>query len=225
METGLYGHRVSVRIGDPLKFELPPYIADLVVSKTSIPAAELKRIANSVRPFGGRLVAPQMEPNELPGFRAEAIGEGVMRTRDWLPGSTNYTGDWKANADALVRAPVGVLWFDDTLGHFKRSPQPRIVDGVMITADKKWLDASTRADKADYLLNPAVFSDVYTGRILADDELPMLSASACCPRRAPWCSNTVACLMTGWKPGLTRGRCDRCSIPPVCRSGVRTARS
>jgi hypothetical protein len=177
-ESRLYGHRVSVRLGDPLNYELPPYLADLVISMVPIPGDALPRIANSVRPFGGRLIVPASAPIvELAGFRAKTTGDLVMLTRESLPGSTNYTGDWKENADSLVRAPVGVLWFDDTLGHFKRSPQPRIVDGVMISADKKWLDASTREEKVDYRLGPTVFSDVYTGRILGQEELPLLSTS------------------------------------------------
>ena len=65
-----------------------------------------------------------------------------------------------------MKAPLGVLWFDDTLGHFKRSPQPKFIDGVMITSDKDWLDASTRKGQVDYRLLPPVFSDVYTGRVL-----------------------------------------------------------
>jgi hypothetical protein len=69
-----------------------------------------------------------------------------------------------------VRAPLGVLWFDDTLGHFKRSPQPWFVDGVMISYPKDWMEKHRASRKPPYDLLPPVFSDVYTGRVLSNDE-------------------------------------------------------
>jgi len=178
--SGLYGHRIALRQAEVTSCKLPPYLAGLILCKDQLPPEALRRISNSVRPFGGKLVVPKSEAIsaiELPGFIQQADGDQIIFTRTSLPGSTNYTGDWKESADQLVRAPVGVLWFDDTLGHFKRSPQPRFVDGVMISADKKWLDSSTRAGKADYRLQAPIYSDVYTGRILKKDEIPLLSSS------------------------------------------------
>ena len=139
ISSGIYGHRVAIRHVDPLTCELPPYFAELIVSELPVPIEALERIANSVRPFGGKLVVPGSESIselELPGFSQESSGGVAIFTRQSLPGSTNYTGGWGESPDALVRAPLGVLWFDDTLGHFKRSPQPSFVDGVMISADK-----------------------------------------------------------------------------------------
>ncbi|MFT5104581.1 MAG: hypothetical protein ACI8XO_001219 [Verrucomicrobiales bacterium] len=180
LEGDLYGHRIAIRNGDPSTYELPPYIADIIVVKTPLDDENLRRIANSVRPFGGVLVLPEGQivgdGLGLLGFIPDPSGKPHMLTRSELPGSTDYTGGWQESADQLVRAPLGVLWFDDTLGHFKRSPQPRFVDGVMISSDKKWLDASTRTNEVDYLLKPVVYSDVYTGRILTKSEIPMLSA-------------------------------------------------
>ena len=175
IQSGVYGHRISIR----QSCELPPYVANLLLITEAIAAEELKQIAESVRPFGGKLVvahSPSIESVELPGFSVEKSGDQLVLTRTSLPGSTNYTGNWQESADQLVRAPVGVLWFDDTLAHFKRSPQPRFFEGVMISSDKKWTDASTRKDKVDYLLQAAVYSDVYTGRILHQSEVPLLSA-------------------------------------------------
>ena len=86
-----------------------------------------------------------------------------------VPGSTPATG--QKNEDALVRFPLGILWFDDSLTHFKRSPQPRFHDGVMISRPKNWHeDRFSGSNKIDYALLPAVLSDIYTGRVLADDE-------------------------------------------------------
>ena len=180
IQSGLYGHRIAIRQGDGMACELPPYLADLIFSEEPVPPDSLHRIALSVRPFGGKLVVPRSKSLEgvtLPGFQQELAGDRIVFQRVSLPGSTNYTGDWKESADRLVRAPLGVLWFDDSLGHFKRSPQPRFVDGVMISSDKVWSDRSTMTeDRIDYRLHPPVYSDVYTGRILAREETPLLSA-------------------------------------------------
>ncbi len=174
-ESGLNGHRVAVLHDDPRTCDLPAYLANLIVAREALPEADLRRIANSVRPFGGKLVTAG-EDLDLADFdRSQSTL--TTYTRSTLPGSTNYTGDWEQSADELVRAPVGVLWFDDALGHFKRSPQPKFIDGVMISADKTWTDASTRTREVDYRLQPAIFSDVYTGRVLTAEEAPVLRQS------------------------------------------------
>ncbi|MGI9240818.1 MAG: PQQ-binding-like beta-propeller repeat protein, partial [Verrucomicrobiales bacterium] len=180
VRRGCYGDRVAIQQADPMACELPPYFADLIVGGEAVPADAFERIARSVRPFGGKLVVPRSDgvlERELPGFQLEAVGGQAIFIRKSLPGSTNYTGGWAISPDELVRAPLGVLWFDDTLGHFKRSPQPSFVDGVMVSVDKIWADESTRTEKEDYRLKPAVYSDVYTGRVLEEEERPLLSAS------------------------------------------------
>jgi hypothetical protein len=161
---GLYGRRVSVRLADPTHFEAPPYFATLIFVHPDVsldkPARE--RALKSVRPYGGILLI-------------QKNGRLQVTSRDGaLPGSTNYDGDFSVSPDELVKAPLGVLWFDDTLGHFKRSPQPKFIDGVMMSTTKDWLDASTRKGGVDYRLLPPSFSDVYTGRILTDEETGFL---------------------------------------------------
>lgn len=180
----LYGERLAVRQVAPMAAGLPPYFANLIVIAADAPVPDpmaLKQIYGWLRPYGGRLIGPealarmaevaklsQAEVRSLPNGLAVITREGA------LPGSTNYKGDWQASPDELVKVPVGVLWFDDTLGLFKRAPQPKFIDGVMISTDKDWLDASNRKGKQDYRLQPAVFSDVYTGRILDAKEAPQL---------------------------------------------------
>lgn len=141
-----YGERVAVI--DSAE-GLPPYFASVIFGT--------KVIGNALRPNGGRLVSWQGE---------------VLETRGALTGSTNYLADWQSSDDPLVKAPLGVLWFDDALSNFKRSPQPKVVDGVMITSDKDWLDATHRKGKVDYRLQAPVFSDIYTGRVLDEYEAP-----------------------------------------------------
>lgn len=149
-KTGLYGERVAVL--SP-KSELPRYFANIIFGS--------KAIGDALRPLGGKVVSLEGK---------------LIETRGALTGSTNYLADWNTNEDPLVQAPLGVLWFDDALSNFKRSPQPKIVDGVMITADKDWLDATNRKGKVDYKLLAPVFSDIYTGRVLDEYEQPELRA-------------------------------------------------
>jgi hypothetical protein len=144
----LYGERVAVI--DSAE-GLPPYFASVIFGD--------KVIGNALRPNGGRLVS--------------LTGE-VLQIRGALEGSTNYLADWQSSDDPLVKAPLGVLWFDDALSNFKRSPQPKVVEGVMITSDKDWLDATHRKGKVDYRLQAPVFSDIYTGRVLDEYEAPQL---------------------------------------------------
>jgi hypothetical protein len=158
-EAGLYGERACVL--DPkaaaLPDALPPFFASVIFALGGDHTAFLP----CLRPMGGRVVGPEAK---------------ILHTRGTLDGSTNYLADWKSSEDALVQAPLGVLWFDDALSNFKRSPQPKVVDGVMITADKDWLDASHRKGKVDYRLQAPVFSDIYTGRVLDEYEQPELRA-------------------------------------------------
>lgn len=151
IKTGLYGERVAVL---PSKSELPPFFASVIFGD--------EPLGKCLKPLGGKLVS--------------LLDATVLHTRGPLTGSTNYLADWNANEDPLVQAPLGVLWFDDALSNFKRSPQPKIVDGVMITADKDWLDATNRKGKVDYKLLAPVFSDIYTGRVLDEYEQPELRA-------------------------------------------------
>jgi hypothetical protein len=149
-DSRLYGERISFI---PSTEGLPPYFADIVIGD--------KDPGDVLRPLGGKLIS---------------MNGRLLRTRGALTGSTNYLADWKPSEDPLVQAPLGVLWFDDALSNFKRSPQPKIVDGVMITADKDWLDATNRKGKVDYKLLAPVFSDIYTGRVLDEYEAPELRA-------------------------------------------------
>ena len=162
VRSGLCGSRVAVTLAEPATFEMPPYFANFIFAHQGISLDSRDRVFKSIRPYGGKLIMQS------------ATGLQTTTRDGALPGSTNYHGDFSASPDALVKAPLGVLWFDDTLGHFKRSPQPKFIDGVMISTTKDWLDASTRERRVDYRLLPPIFSDVYTGRILTDDETHLL---------------------------------------------------
>ena len=186
--AGFYGTRVTV-LGDALAAaQLPRYFARLVVSETAEDLLSDLGWYEQLRPYGGvACVFDQAESEAEPisrrledggfvgahtAFREDAL---FIERRGPLPGATNYTGGWQS-ADELVRAPLGVLWFDDSLGHFKRSPQPHFVDGIMVSRPKDWHEDRGKEKRGYYLL-PRVLSDVYTGRILNPDENGELDVS------------------------------------------------
>ena len=194
--AGLYGKRVSFRVGGPGEIEFPPYIAIIAVINdvhwlADGDAAEIGMSGFDVlRPYGGtacvnlsdddhaRLIAVDRGAGSFAIERT--AGMTVVRRQGPLPGAANYTGGW-SNHDERVKAPLGLLWFDDTLGHFKRSPQPMFVDGVMISYKKDWMARHREGKKTPYVLLPPVLSDVYTGRVLASKE--RLSTELKFPRR------------------------------------------
>jgi len=188
-ETGHYGERVAAFVSSFDALQLPPYFADVVVSETpdrllaQLDASNMPQLLKVLRPFGGQLVLTtasaqqralieivNSEPDS--GLNVETLETQLAVTRvGALPGSSNYTGGWQHSPDANVRFPLGVLWFDDSLGHFKRSPQPQFVDGVMVSYPKDWHAPRIRGVyTVDYPLLAPVLSDAYTGRVFDDAE-------------------------------------------------------
>ncbi len=189
--AGVYGTRAAVIESDPRHTDLPPYIATVVTTETPHRVADSwPQRLQALRPFGG-IAASRMatksdktSANTLqvppPGNfeQSEFKGQLLLRRVGPLPGSTDYDGDWMPSPDELVRFPLGVLWFDDTLAHFKRSPQPRFIEGTMISKPKDWHASRVEGEHAtDYPLLPTVLSDIYTGRVLDDSEQPELRGS------------------------------------------------
>ncbi len=183
--AGWYGTRIAVWVGPPDRFAFPPYLASLVVSET--PSGEatdwgkfVRRVFPTLRPHGGTacLQLPAAEHEKLaaavrgtgwPQAQCSTAGELALLRRDSaLPGAVNYTGGW-SSPDERVRAPLGVLWFDDSVGHFKRAPQPKYIDGVMISHDKAW-QGWLDGDRPPYRLAGTNYMDVYTGRVLTAEE-------------------------------------------------------
>ncbi|HUT95689.1 MAG TPA: PQQ-binding-like beta-propeller repeat protein [Thermoguttaceae bacterium] len=206
--AGLYGERAAVHAGDPLEFGLPPYLAELVVSE-DLDAAGLasgrrfvERVFHWLRPYGGKaclaIAADKHHALEawcrdagLPGAELRRDGDLSLLVRPGpLPGAADYTGS--PNRDALVKAPLGLLWFGDTFHHHKLFYQTfeheigrglpeniQVVDGVMRYA----------VTQAPYGPNPKSIGyreylrfletskkyfdghvDVYTGRVLSQTE-------------------------------------------------------
>lgn len=131
--AGLYGVRVTVHEGDPAQSALPGPTANLVVSGRSttegpgaLPDEEVQRL---LRPYGGQacLGAP-------PAMR--------VTTRGDLPGAGTWThlysdpANTNCSADALVRGPLGVLWFTDLNfpmpSRHGRGPAPLFYKGTLL---------------------------------------------------------------------------------------------
>lgn len=192
--VGVYGSRVAVIEADIQTTSLPPFIASLITTETPAKTATLwKKLLPSLRPFGG-VAAPRLVgtidrsrfngllhsmPAPLNNFELTDSGdEEIVRRSGPLPGTSDYGADWQFSPDKLVRFPLGVLWFDDSLAHFKRSPQPRFQQGVMISKPKDWHAPRKKGVyNTDYPLLPTVLSDIYTGRVLHESEQSGLRAT------------------------------------------------
>ncbi len=190
IQAGVYGTRAAVIESDLQETALPPYLASILTTETPERVASLQeKLLQSLRPFGGIAVlhtqgrskdeiSKSLQSLKLGNFEIEYTdGQILIRRVGALPGSADYAGNWALSPDELVRFPLGVVWFDDTLAHFKRSPQPVFTDGVMISRPKNWHAPRGKGGNAtDYPLLRPVLSDIYTGRVLDVSEESELRA-------------------------------------------------
>jgi len=177
-KAGLYGHRVAVHQGDPLGFDAPPYLAELIVVGRSMQGElragrSLRSIYESLRPYGGKLwipvsrdeagpLAATLREAGLPKAEVAAVEGGVLVVREGaLPGAADWThayGD-AANTvksdDRRVKLPLGLLWFGgnsnlDVLPRHGHGPSQQVLGGRLFIQGIDCLSAR----------------DVYTGRVL-----------------------------------------------------------
>ena len=194
--AGVYGTRASVIEDDPRVVSLPPYLATVITTEQPDGLADASdSLLQSLRPFGGiaalglkpgsGLASAELLEKQNPGdFVATETDDGraLIRRVGALPGTADYKGGYAHCDDTLVRFPLGVLWFDDTLSHFKRSPQPVFADGVMVSRPKDWHAPRIKGDYSiDYPLMRPVLSDIYTGRVFDDSEQLALRKSLPAP--------------------------------------------
>ena len=201
IRTGSSNGRLSFLTGQISELGLPPYMADLVVatefdsthsSTTEAKSGEqfILALYERLRPYGG-VACVAVEPDRDVEIRKWLNDAGhreaeVERNGEWLlirrtgalSGAVDYNRDWRA-PDARVRAPLGILWFDDAIAHFKRSPQPSIQSGLMICQGKAWLKKPDKMGPVNkihtdgtgrFRLGDVQFTDIYTGRVLAKEE-------------------------------------------------------
>jgi outer membrane protein assembly factor BamB len=185
--AGLYGTRVSVYVGNPLTYPLPPYLASLIVSeKWSDIAAALDRtslaaILHPLRPYGGttcmELDAPQraalkqrLADDKPAGALLKESGRWTLLSRDGpLPGAADWShaaadaANTGASADAFLKAPLEMLWFDAP-PRWDRTPGATV---VRVSGGRVLIKAATLQ---------AV--DVFTGRRLWEVAVPLLRSAA-----------------------------------------------
>ena len=181
----LYGTRVSIVTGDPLSVPFPPYVARLITSERPDLAARvaqddvLGRLYGWLRPYGGVACfavaaaqhaefAARVAAAGLAGARtSHADGWSFVRRLGPLPGAGSWThqyadaGNTVVSADALTKAPLGLLWFggppnDPVLPRHGHGPSPQVVGGRLFIEGRDMLRAV----------------DVYTGRLLWERSLP-----------------------------------------------------
>jgi len=180
-QAGLYGTRISIRVGDPVAYPLPPYLASLVVSEDAglLGAAPDRVLAAAVvhclRPYGGaaRLWFPPdrregviqaVNALGVAGVAARLAGPLVAVTRG---GALPASGNWShhdANAantgachDEFLKPPLALLWFSGA-ARWSRIPGQtvvRVAGGRLLV----------KAGKLHAL-------DIFTGRQLWDAPLP-----------------------------------------------------
>jgi outer membrane protein assembly factor BamB len=192
-DHGLLGSRMAVQCREPSQVSLPPYFANLALVgdldragfRPTDGSDFVRHVFEVLRPHGGmaaisisaeykEAVRNALDEAELESATWKFVEKGVLLTRvGELPGAQNYTGGWES-PDERVRAPLGLLWHDDRLSHFKRAPQPMIVDGVMISYDKDWL-GWVDGLRPPYALLPPTYSDIYTGRVFTEQEVQRIA--------------------------------------------------
>jgi outer membrane protein assembly factor BamB/ubiquinone/menaquinone biosynthesis C-methylase UbiE len=195
---GTYGTRVVALVGDPATIQLPPYLANLVVSEDLAVAgvdgdsSNLRHVFHVLRPYGGvacfettteqhGAFATVVAARTLPNAVTKRVGGLTTLTREGaLPGSADWTHEYgdPANTllsrDKLVKAPLGTLWFGGPAA-----------DGSLFYDRHKWGPSIAVVEGRMLIQGLEKFTavDVYTGRILWQQRLPNGHSPG---RRANW---------------------------------------
>jgi outer membrane protein assembly factor BamB len=188
LQTGLYGTRIAIHVGDPMTYSLPPYVGSLIISEgpaavgvDALDEACVKRLFRSLRPYGGTVcmevpadkleaLSGIVDDCELPCAVKQEDGELAMLVRSGpLPEASNWSHDGAnaantgASQDRFVKAPLTRLWFDGSF-RWHRKPGATLVR----VAGGRMFVKSARINAID----------VYTGRHLWDAPLPPSHGSA-----------------------------------------------
>lgn len=184
--AGLYGQRVSVLQSSLEEAKLPAYFASLIVTE-DLEALEGKvtgpeffeQVYACLRPYGGALWCPTSKVDRpareksvttfnLPKAVVRSLPGGLLTIREGaLAGAADWTHEHadaansRVSRDALVKAPLGLLWFGGTsnegiLPRHGHGPQPQVCQGRVFIEGMDKLRAV----------------DIYTGRQLWEAKLP-----------------------------------------------------
>lgn len=188
-KAGLYGNRVTALCSDPFSSNLPPYIADLIISEDLTAAGFIagktstENILNSLRPYGGiaylfakpakiSQISADCRKKEINGVKIKSGKKFIQATRaSALSGAGSWThhysdaGNSLMSQDSLVKTPLGLLWFggpsnDAILPRHGHGPSPEIVGGRLFIEGADLLRAV----------------DVYTGRLLWEKKKKAIGA-------------------------------------------------
>ncbi len=184
-QAGLYGTRVSARVGGFLSQDFPPYLANLIVSEEPTTAgvdvssdAFVSGVFRTLRPYGGAAFLPMpmaehtkfrgsIDDARLKSFKLDRADTWTTLTRvGALPDAGSWTHQYGdaansvVSADKLVKAPLGLLWFggpsnDKVLPRHGHGPSPQIAGGRLFIEGPDMLRCV----------------DVYTGRVWWEKEL------------------------------------------------------
>jgi outer membrane protein assembly factor BamB len=164
--SGLFDdHRLAVFHADAAGLGLPPYIASLITTETSLRATDALR--ETLRPYGGTLATGRGETLSIER-RAGPVAGGGQWTHEYAA-----AGNSLSSGETVARLPLGILWYEGPAGAARFyfdgdvdhqsghsvSPLPPgalILDGRMILQGPGRLGAF----------------DVYTGRLLWETEIP-----------------------------------------------------
>ncbi len=181
---GIYGTRITLLHGDPLTYNLPPFLAKLVVTETSRRfnaeegTAPLAHVYHALRPYGGTacLPVPVAARQAWKDTAAQLSNAQVKEHRRWLlvtrSGALSQSADWShaaggsgnsgSSEDRYLRGPLGLLWYDGSI-RWERQPgktEVRVAGGRIFV----------RADRM-------LAIDVFTGRRLWDQPLPQAAGA------------------------------------------------
>ena len=232
--------RFQAIVDNPSTALLPPYLANLIVSEDPEilqldSETRLTSLYETLRPYGGALCLPldetasaavqkQLVPARFAGVKTQTSDKlTIIRRTGPLPGSavwSHESGDAARSfysRDALVRAPLAVLWYGDGRDHgfYKRKDyghglKPQVAGGRLFA-----LQVATNTLKS---------VDAYTGRLLWSRKLGGSARYASMPDGV-YVADERKCLVLDPKNGEVRDSFDvdvnRASDVPVSATDIR----
>lgn len=220
-EAGAYGRRISLHVGSPRSFSLPPFHANLIVSEDpsvlsgSGDSQLVKSVFRSLRPYGGSAYLPipeadreefqkTVESARLPGLAARFSNDFTRLTREGsLPGADDWShkaansANTGASEDHFLKGPLAMLWFDGSVRWHRKpgSAVIRVAQGrVLILADK------------------LLAVDVFTGRHLWEKPVPTSGSKArpemVAAKDAIYVANGKTCFVLDPATGRTTAQID-----------------
>jgi outer membrane protein assembly factor BamB len=174
--------RVHVIVGTPEDTAMPAYFADLVICGNRVESflsstTQAKQLINTIRPFGGVLIAPASLASQLKRGMSEneAIKQDssyiVLSREGALKGAGTWThqgadsGNSLVSQDSLVKLPLGMLWFggpshSGVLPRHGHGPTPQSIGGRVFMEGANMIRAV----------------DSYNGKLLWEKNIPNLGS-------------------------------------------------